>query len=275
MKDNPHSLQVGAATITLINAGTLHVDLAGWLPLPPEQQPPAYAAEFSHPLDVPVLCFHIALPGVSILVDACHPESIAESKYAPVGYQSPPGMIAQLAAAGIQPQTINHLVITHSHFDHYCGIADQGQLCFPQARHYLGQGDWERAQESLQQPDSQISQALGVVHQAGRLELVDRPLELAEGVQIIPAPGETPGHQIVRVQSEGQTLYCLGDLYHHPIEVDYPEWQVHWAEPETSRRSRQALVAAALAEDALLVATHIPTPGRLAQTEAGVIWKPL
>jgi glyoxylase-like metal-dependent hydrolase (beta-lactamase superfamily II) len=275
MKDNPRSLQLGAATITLIDAGSLYVNLADWIPVPPEQQPPAYAAEFSHPIVVPVLCFHIALPGASILVDACHPESIADSKHAPAGYQPPPGMIAQLAAAGVQPQTVNHVVITHSHFDHYCGTTDQGQLCFPQARHYLGQADWAGAQESLQQPDSQISQTLGVVHQAGRLELVDRPLELAEGVQIIPAPGETPGHQIVRVHSAGQTLYCLGDLYHHPIEVDYPEWRVHWAEPETTQRSRQALVEAALAEGALLLATHIATPGRLAQTKAGVTWKPL
>jgi glyoxylase-like metal-dependent hydrolase (beta-lactamase superfamily II) len=267
MAENPRSIQLGAVTVTLINAGTLQVDLAGWLPLPPEARPPTYAADFERSLQVPVLCFHLAVPGSSILVDACDPASLGDSNYAP------PGMASQLAAAGIQPEAIDHLVITHSHYDHYSGLAEQGRLVFPQARHYLGRADWERLQDSLQQPGSEASQTLGLAHQAGRLELVDGRIDLAEGVQIIPAPGETPGHQIVRVQSAGQVLYCLGDLYHHPLEADYPEWRVHWAEAETTQHSRQALMAAAVAEEALLLATHIPTPGRLVQTKAGVVWK--
>ncbi len=90
--------------------------------------------------------------------------------------------------------------------------------------------------------------------------------------QILPAPGETPGHQIVRVRSAGRTLYCLGDLYHHPVEVEQPTWAAHWNDRAAALASRQALVAAALAEDALLVATHIPGVGRLTKTDDGVQW---
>jgi glyoxylase-like metal-dependent hydrolase (beta-lactamase superfamily II) len=275
MANNLRPFQLGAATITLLDTGALRVNLAEWLPLPPEGWPPAYADDFSQAIDVPIWCLHITLPGSSILVDACDPETISRSSYAPPGYRPPPSLTAQLAAGGIRPETVEKVVITHSHMDHYNGLAEQGQLCFPQARHYLGQGDWNQLQAELQQPDSLVSQTLGLAQRVGRLELVDHPLDLAEGIQLIPAPGESPGHQIVRVQSEGQTLYYLGDLYHHPAEVDYPEWRVHWAEAETTRRSRQALMAAALAEDALLIATHIPTPGRLKETPAGAVWEPI
>jgi glyoxylase-like metal-dependent hydrolase (beta-lactamase superfamily II) len=275
MADNPRSFQLGSATITLFDTGALRVNLAEWIPLPPEEWPPTYAGDFSQPINVPIWCLHITLPEGSILVDACDPESIGHSGHAPPGYEPPPSLTAQLAAAGIRPETVEQVVITHSHLDHYNGLAEQGQLCFPQARHYLGQGDWNQLQADLQQPDSLASQTLGLAQRAGRLELVERMLDLAEGVQLIPAPGESPGHQIVRLQSEGQTFYYLGDLYHHPVEVDYPEWRVHWAEAETTRRSRQALMAAALAEEALLIATHIPTPGRLKETPAGVVWEPV
>src|SRR2546427_8867771 len=41
--------------------------------------------------------------------------------------------------------------------------------------------------------------------------LVEGNRTLTPAVQLIAAPGESAGHQLVRVQSEGQTLYCLGD----------------------------------------------------------------
>jgi hypothetical protein len=88
---------------------------------------------------------------------------------------------------------------------------------------------------------------------------------------IIAAPSESPGHQLVRVHSQGQTFYCLGDLYHHPVEVEVPTWMATWANPDTNISSRQSLVEAALAEDALLVAAHMPI-GRLQSTLSGIKW---
>lgn len=86
------------------------------------------------------------------------------------------------------------------------------------------------------------------------------------------APGETPGHQIVRIHSEGHTLYFLGDLYHHTIEVEHPTWMVNWNDFDTNYRSRQTLAEMALRESALLFATHIPTIGRLQRTDSGLRW---
>ena len=78
---------------------------------------------------------------------------------------------------------------------------------------------------------------------------------------------------IVRVHSEGQTLYLLGDLIHHPVEIERPEVMVHWADVEATRSSRRRLIESALAEDARLVATHIVPVGRLERTPQGVVWK--
>jgi hypothetical protein len=37
-------------------------------------------------------------------------------------------------------------------------------------------------------------------------------------------PGETPGHLIVRVESDGQRCYLVGDLLHHGCEVVHLDW---------------------------------------------------
>ena len=171
---------------------------------------------------------------------------------------------------------MTHVIITHGHFDHFNGTTRQEQgnfiPCFPNARHYLGRADWDGVQPALQDPDSDASRSLAVLQVRGLLELVDGDRDLGGGAQIISAPGETPGHQIVRIQAEAQNLYFLGDLYHHTVEVEHPSWMLKWNDFEANLVSRQNLTEKALRENALLFATHIPTSGRLLQTDEGLKW---
>jgi glyoxylase-like metal-dependent hydrolase (beta-lactamase superfamily II) len=270
------SAQIGAATVTVLTVGTLRIDLGGWLRVPEALWEPEHQTLFTQPMLVPMQCVLIASPASSVLVDACHPEAIGASTYAPPGYQPPPGLLDQLAALGVAPEAIDHVVITHAHFDHYSGIVAERDgadaPCFPHARHYLGRADWDDALEELSDAASLEVRALGTVQRAGLLELVDARRELPGDVSIIPAPGETAGHLIVRVASQGQALYCLGDMYHDPVEFAHPDWTVYWADRAASLRGREALHAAALAENALLVATHIPGFGRLRPAGDGVRW---
>lgn len=278
MSEYMRTLQVGAATVTIINIGHLQMDLAAVLNLPAETQSSPEADLITEPVQLPVQCVHIALPEMSVLVDASRYHLPPDSSFLIPGYRPPPGLLAGLAELGLAPEEIAHVVITHAHFDHYNGtiLEDNGVYtpAFPNARHYLGRPDWDRpeTQNALRNPDSLESRTLAILHRQGLLELVQGNRDLGQGLQIIAAPGESPGHQMVRLHSQGQTLYCLGDLYHHPVEVEHPDWMVHWADRDATGHSRQSLVAAALAENALLIATHIPTLGRLHQTATGVTW---
>ncbi len=269
--------QVGAATVRIFTVGTLRVDLSTWFDLPQDRWPAAYAADIAEPVLIPAQCTHIEMPGMSMLVDACDAAGLADSSYAPPNYQPPPDLLTQLRGAGIAPEFITHVVITHPHFDHISGLTHErdGQIvpCFPHARHYLGRADEAQIHKLMHDPHSLESRTLGVVQQHGLLELSQPPYDINDSVSIIAAPGETPGHQIVRVHSEGQTLYSLGDLYHHPIEFAYPNVMVPWADATATEQSRAMLITAALAEDALLVTAHIAGAGRLRQTHDGVVWQ--
>lgn len=277
----PHQFQLGAATITLLHLGDLAVRLADWLRLDQADWPPEHVALFAAPITVPVQCAHIALAGRSVLVDACHPELLGLVGDLPPDAAPAPGLLEQLAAAGIAPDLVDALVITHPHFDHYCGMIAAGatpqddRLLFPQARRYLGRADWAHLQGELADPASAASRAFGLARRHGLLELVDGDgvRDLGDGIAIVPTPGETPGHQAVRATSQGQTLYVLGDLYHHQVEVERPEWGVFWADAAAVARSRALITARALAEQALLIAAHIPGVGRLAQVGGRVRWE--
>jgi glyoxylase-like metal-dependent hydrolase (beta-lactamase superfamily II) len=278
MADHIQTRRLGEATITVINVRDLPVNLGEWLDLSQQTPSPRYAADFTKPLRLPVQCIHVRLPGLSVLVDAGDFDTAPGSSSAILGYQPPPGLSIALGEAGIRPEEISRVVITHAHRDHFDGTtwARNGDWVprFPNARYYLGRADWEDAglQTALADAQSTESRTLGLLHRQGLLELVEVDHDLGHGVQIIAAPGETPSHQIVGIHSEGLTLFCVGDLYHHPVEIEQPEWMVRWANPETNLASRHALGQAALAENALLVATHIPGIGRLERSGSGVTW---
>ena len=279
MNADSRTIQLGAATVTIMNVGDLVFRLSEVMNVPESEWKPRYSASFEKPLSFPSQCMHIALPGASILVDAGDyaVAVLLNTPYVPPNYSPPPGLIDQLLEKDISPEDITHVVITHLHFDHYSGVTIErdGQYvpAFPNARCFVGCADWEDpdTQEALKDPHSLESRTVGVLHQAGLLELVEGDIDLLPGIRILAARGESPGHQIVGVHSEGQVLYCLGDLYHDPLEVEHPKWMARWADADATLASRRRLVEFALAEDALLVPAHM-SPGRLERTADGVRW---
>lgn len=275
----PRTILLGDATVTIINAGDMMINMAEEMPVPENEWRPLYGSTLEGRQPFPSQCIHMALSGASILVDV-NDYALAislDSSYLPPNYSPPPGVVEQLLAQGIRPEDITHLVITHAHFDHYIGttIERGGSYIprFPNAQVFLGRADWDwsETQDALRDPASLDSHTFGVLQKRGLLELVDGDLDLTPEVRILAAPGESPGHQIVRLHSQRQTLYCLGDLFHHPVEVEQPAWMVKWADAHANFTSRQALIKAALQENALLVAAHMPV-GRLEGTVAKPKW---
>jgi len=271
------TVRVGEARVTLINAGDMRLILARELEVPEELWRPKYADLFERPDVCPSLSVYIEHQGATVLVDANDYRATMEpdSQYALPDYTPPPSIPDQLASLGVQPVDITHMVITHAHWDHFAGttLPTNGGYAptYPQARHYLGVADWTDAemQTALQDSTSLEARTLGALHERGMLHLVEGPEQIAEGIDILPAPGETAGHQVVRVQSAGETLYILGDAFHHPIEVEHPDWMVGWADAEIMLATRRWLLQDALAENALLTAAHIATLGRVAHADTG------
>jgi len=234
--------------ITTLNIGRLSGDLGEWYGLPPGHR---YHDRVEA---TAILCYHVAWPGRSVLVDVpVYEFSLGGGSMALPGPHPAP-LEEQLAAAGAGPVT--DVVITHAHFDHINGltkVVDGRRVpTFPAARHYLGAGDWNPAEFGDLENNT-----LAVIEQHGLLTLVRGPLELAPGLDIMPAPGETPGHQLLHVQTGEREAYITGDLYHHTLEFDEPGRNVTWAEPGSMAPSKAMLMARAEASGAGVYFAHI------------------
>jgi glyoxylase-like metal-dependent hydrolase (beta-lactamase superfamily II) len=281
MQDNMTTLSVGDAHVTILNAGDMRLQLSEEMAVPESAWRPHYADLFEQPRLFPSLSIYVEQDGVKLLVDANDFQATVppDSQYAIAGYTPPPSIPIQLASLGVKPEDLTHMVITHAHWEHFAGttaLTENGgyEPTFPRAHYYLGGADWRDAdlQTALADHTSMEARTLGILQERGVLHLVEGQAQIAPGIDILPAPGETKGHQIVRVYSGGDTLYIIGDLFHDAVEVEHPDWMVIWADTESMRTTRRWLIEQAQAEHALLIAAHIAAPGRIMRVGEDLRW---
>jgi glyoxylase-like metal-dependent hydrolase (beta-lactamase superfamily II) len=110
---------------------------------------------------------------------------------------------ALLETAGVNPNEVKMVILTHLHWDHFDLEGFLPKATFWVQRREVdfwngfgGQDAWTRRFLS-----DCYSQDLGALQSSGRLKVVDGNLELVEGVQLEWVGGHSPGMPIVVVQS--------------------------------------------------------------------------
>ena len=87
-------------------------------------------------------------------------------------------------------------------------------------------------------------------------------VELAPGVSAHHSPGRTPGHYVVRVFYNDETSYLLGDVVHHPLQLNDQRISfLSEAEPERTLRVREELLTALQGRNVSIGMAHFPGPG--------------
>ena len=123
---------------------------------------------------------------------------------------------------GLQPEDITHVVLSHLHYDHIAGITfNDGRLktqpTLPNALCFVQKREWDYALNPLKTAGQYgISYELDELYRLVADDMfifIDQDFfKLADGIDLIWTGGHTPGHQIVRLTSEHDTAYYLGDL---------------------------------------------------------------
>jgi glyoxylase-like metal-dependent hydrolase (beta-lactamase superfamily II) len=127
-------------------------------------------------------------------------------------------LVRNLAAAGISPEQIDWVILTHLHFDHAGGATlrnEHGPVVptFPRARHFIQRAEWEDA-------IAQLPELAGAYHlddirpleAAGLVQLVEGDADVVPGVHVQLTGGHTRGHQIVRIESGDASAVLLADI---------------------------------------------------------------
>ena len=274
------SRRVGEVTVTAINDAMMPMAIE--LTVPEAVWRQEIDADAAGKVIIAVHALLVQIGDATILIDAAldEPGSSWEDGFLAEwpGSARTPGVVEGLASMGVTPEDVTHILVTHVHFDHVIGLAARrdGRLVprYPNARVLLGRADWEHVPEEHLGPETKAR--IQVIEELGRLDLVDGQREVVPGVTMIPAPGESPGHSVIRVSSSGEELYAVGDLFHHAAEIEHLDWMVPWANQEQMLASRRKLLDDIASTDALVVFTHelFPPWGRIVGDEgSGFHWQ--
>jgi Zn-dependent hydrolases, including glyoxylases len=181
-------------------------------------------------------------------------------------------LAGQLAAAGVKPSDITAVILTHAHGDHMGGLLDaNGSPVFSKARHFIGRREYDFWMGSspalplsvISDQEKQETIAGARAHlQAIKFERVKAGDSLIEGLEIIDAPGHTPGHIALSFTSGNEQLLHLVDVvHHHAISFARPDWAIRFdTEPETAVATRKRLLDRAAADRVRIFSGHLPFP---------------
>ena len=196
-------------------------------------------------------CFLIKTADKKILVDA----GLGPVTFPPFRGGDLPG---NLANAGVKPQAVDMVIVTHLHVDHIGWLVQDGKPYFENATIRFGEKDLDQFIRA-EDPDGFAKPVIDVLDPTGRIETVAGDDAIAPGVNVLQTPGHTLGHVSVVVSSGDQRAFLLGDAMACPAQLEDAEWAaMSDIDPKLSSRSREALYKELEGSDALAVASHFP-----------------
>lgn len=256
------SRKLGDATLTMVNGGDFRLDGGAMHGVVPktlwnrlvscdEQNRCTYATN----------CLLIEVGGKRVLVETGNGDKFPPKLKDMYGIYHDRSIAVALAELGVEPASIDVVVMTHMHFDHAGGATrrrgDAVEPVFPRARHVVQRAELHAARHPHERNRaSYLAENVEPLVEADLFETVEGEAEVVPGVRVLPTPGHTPGHQSVLIDGGDQKALFLGDVVPTSVHVPLPWIMGFDLDVEATLASRKRIYERALAEGWLLLFGH-------------------
>jgi glyoxylase-like metal-dependent hydrolase (beta-lactamase superfamily II) len=175
-----------------------------------------------------------------------------------------------LASAGFLPRDVKWVINTHLHFDHAGGNTTMDpdlendprrhiRMTFPNATYVVQRGELEFARHTNERTRaSYLPHNFEPVAAADRWRLLEGDGEILPGIRARVTPGHVPWHQVLLIESGGETAVFVGDLFPTTAHLPLPWIMGYDLEPLRTLESKRAFLADAVAGGWRMIFEHDP-----------------
>jgi glyoxylase-like metal-dependent hydrolase (beta-lactamase superfamily II) len=181
--------------------------------------------------------------------------------------------VTNLAAAGIDPMSVDMVVISHFHGDHINGLLNaDNTLAFPNAevmvpavewKYFMDDGEMSRAPEGRMQTVFKNARRVLETGLKKKATPYEWGKDVVPGLLAVETIGHTPGHTSYVLSSGSDKVFIQSDVTNHPaLFVVNPGWRAFFdqdaAQAEITRRKIYDML---VAEKMRVQGFHYPFPG--------------
>jgi glyoxylase-like metal-dependent hydrolase (beta-lactamase superfamily II) len=174
--------------------------------------------------------------------------------------------LENLISAGVHPEEVDYVMCTHMHADHvgWNTKLENGKWVptFPNAKYLFSPIELKAMQEQTDNPFDEyirlvFEDSVLPVIESGQSVMMDNDFDLGRGINILPSPGHSPGHYCIELQSKNSQGIITGDIFHNPIQVNYPHWTTMFCDnKEQANETRIKLVDDLIDSETIILAAH-------------------
>jgi len=217
----------------------------------------------------------VTVPFTPIVINTGPKLVLIDTGYGPEMHVKTKGRVGQLpanlAAAGIDPKSIDTVIISHMHQDHVFGLRTaDGALAFPNAEILVPGLDWAywmSDEEMNKLPDGYTKSVYPGIRKTfvgleNKVTKYEWGKELVSGITAMATPGHTPGHTSFVIASGSAKVLVQSDVTNIPqLFLRHPTWEVMYdIDPLKAAETRKKFYDMAAAEKFVIQGYHFPFP---------------
>jgi glyoxylase-like metal-dependent hydrolase (beta-lactamase superfamily II) len=215
---------------------------------------------------LPCKCYLLRSGGETVLVDT----GVGPAGLWGWAAEREEGLLPALADAGVAPEDVDVVFLTHLHVDHVGWNTDRdGRVVFPNARYVAHREGIAFVRDNAR------GHATRTVLPVSFEEIGDEAV-VAERITAFPLPGHFPGHLGLRVESGGERAVLIADAAVHPMFLDQPQRTYAFDhDAALTAATRRTLLPELVDQDVLVVCGHYPGGGigRVVTRGEQVVWE--